>query len=204
MNKLAVTIIDCGVGNIGSVANMIVKAGGTPRIVLEPDKLAEASKVVLCGVGAFDRGISSLTAGGWSEPLRSVVRSGVPLLGICLGLQMMCRDSEEGKLPGLGFFPARVRRIVPADPGLSVPHVGWSEVRVCRPNALFRQEDFPRFYFTHSFHAFCDRDEDVIATAEYGGPVTAAISRGNLFGTQFHPEKSHRYGLSLFTNFLRL
>jgi glutamine amidotransferase len=199
-----VSIIDCGVGNVGSVANMVAKAGGVPEIMLHPDKLIRASKIILCGVGAFDRGISSLTAGGWNEPLReAVLTRGVPLLGICLGMQLLCRDSEEGVLGGLSFFPATVRRIAPNDVRLRIPHVGWSDVKVSRPNSLLQEETGPRFYFTHSFQVVCDDPADMLAAAEYGGPVTAAIAKGKMYGVQFHPEKSHRHGLRLISNFLQ-
>jgi glutamine amidotransferase len=203
-NISTVSIIDCGVGNVGSVANMIAKAGGGAQIIQDPGRLAEASRVILCGVGAFDRGMSRLTAGGWIDPLReAVIGRGVPLLGICLGMQLLCRDSEEGKEPGLGLIPASVRRLTPGDARLRIPHVGWSDVTVRNENPLFRPEDAPRYYFTHSYHAVCDRPEDVLGTVEYGGPVTAAIGRGNIRGVQFHPEKSHRHGLRLLANFLR-
>lgn len=205
INSQKVSIIDCGVGNVGSVANMISKAGGMANIISDPEGLEDASKVILCGVGAFDRGISSLTANGWIDPLReAVLLRSVPLLGICLGMQLLCRDSEEGKLAGLGLFSASVRRLKPADPRLRVPHVGWSDVTVRGANPLFRSEDAPRFYFTHSYHAVCDRADDVIGTVEYGGPMTAAIGRDRIFGVQFHPEKSHRHGLRLLAHFLEL
>lgn len=202
-----VTIPSLPIGNLAAVANMVRKCGGEALFASDPHELLRAERIILSGVGAFDYGMRSLEAGGWLETLNQVAQEGAaPILGICLGMQLMCRSSEEGTLKGLGWFDAEVRLMVPPPhSALKVPHMGWNTVSVVNPSPLFRTDsDAKRFYFVHSYHVVCHNPQEVIATTFYGCPVTAAIARGNLFGVQFHPEKSHRFGAELIEKFLGL
>ena len=201
-----VTIIDCGIGNIKSVQRMFEAADGEAEIVNRPEQLAGARRLVLPGVGAFDAGMSALGE-GWIEPLRDLaLERKIPVLGICLGMQLLCRRSEEGELPGLGWIEADVRQIdTGGEAGLKLPHMGWAVVNPTGPNPLIpTDEGEQRFYHVHRYRAVCDRDENVLATADYGRPFTTAVHRENIFGVQFHPEKSHRFGLALMRRFLSL
>ena len=200
---VAIPAIQCG--NFASVVNIIAKAGGAARLIHDPKELEAFDRVILAGVGAFDFGMSCLEDGGWIEPLDQLARGGrVPILGICLGMQLLCRRSDEGVRPGLGWIPADVLRInVEPGSGLKVPHMGWNTVKVMRPNPIMPTDgEEQRYYFVHSFHAVCDEPSDVIATALHGQPLTAALGRANVMGVQFHPEKSHRFGLALMRRFL--
>jgi glutamine amidotransferase len=203
--NIAIPGIPCG--NVGSVVRMIEKCGGAATIVSRPDELANFNKVILAGVGAFDYGMACLRDGGWVDALDDAARRRkIPVLGICLGMQLMCRGSEEGGLGGLSWIDADVRRFRPApQAGLKVPHMGWNTVAVNKPNPLIAGDgDEQRFYFVHSYYAVCSRPQDVLATAHYGEDFVAAFSDGNLFGVQFHPEKSHRFGMALLQNFVAL
>ena len=199
-----VTIIDCGIGNIKSVQRMFQAADASAEIVSRPEQLGGARRLALPGVGAFDAGMAALGR-GWIEPLCTMALDRrVPVLGICLGMQLLCRRSEEGELPGLGWVDADVVQLdTGGDPKLKLPHMGWAEVKPTGPNPLIpTDEGEQRFYHVHRYRALCDRDEDVLATAEYGRPFTTALRRGNIFGVQFHPEKSSGPGLHLLRNFL--
>jgi len=195
------------IGNFASVLRMVQKVGGSARLVDSPSDLRGADKIILAGVGAFDNGMTSLREGGWIDPLNeAVMERKVPVLGICLGMQLMFQRSEEGLLPGLGWVDGEVRRFnLPSESGLKVPHMGWNTVTITKLNPLFPvDEDEQRFYFVHSYHAHCAQPADVVATATHGHPFTAALSRDNLYGVQFHPEKSHRFGMAIIKNFLAL
>jgi glutamine amidotransferase len=201
--QVAIPAIQCG--NFASVVNIISKAGGTATLIDDPRRLGDFDRVIIAGGGAFDCGLSGLQQGGWGEPLDRLARGGrIPILGICLGMQLLCRRSDEGVLTGLGWIPADVLRItVQPGSGLKVPHMGWNTVNVERPNPIMPMGgEEQRYYFVHSFHAVCDEPSDVIATAMHGRPLTAALGRGNVMGVQFHPEKSHRFGLALMRRFL--
>jgi len=201
-----VTIVDCGIGNIKSVQRMFEAADANAEVVDDPARLEDSRRVVLPGVGAFDAGMTALGR-GWIEPLnRAALERKIPVLGICLGMQLLCRRSEEGVLPGLGWIAADVIRI---DTGgrkdLKVPHMGWSVVQPAKPNPLIPADlGELRFYHVHNYRAACDRPEDVLATADYGMPFTTAIGRDNIYGVQFHPEKSHRFGMDLLRRFLSI
>lgn len=202
-----VTIVDCGIGNIKSVQRMFEAADGEARVVTDPADLAGALRIALPGVGAYDAGMRALGDGGWIEPLNqaALVRK-VPLIGICLGMQLLCRGSEEGELPGLGWIAADVVRIDRGGQrGLKLPHMGWSVVEPARPNPLIpSDEGEQRFYHVHKYRAVCDDPADVLATAQYGTRFTCAVNCDNIYGVQFHPEKSHRFGLALMRRFLDL
>jgi glutamine amidotransferase len=192
-------------GNVGSIANMIRKVGGAPLISADPEVIAVADKLILPGVGAFDRGMEALGKEGFADAIRQAVAHGTPLLGICLGMQLMLESSEEGTLPGLGFVPGNVRKFPVGDSLPRVPHMGWNRVTLKKMCALFPEgEDEQRYYFVHSYYVSCSDTGDVAATTSHGCEFVSAFSRGNLYGVQFHPEKSHRFGMALFRRFLAI
>lgn len=197
-------IIDYGMGNIQSVRNALERAGTSARIVLQGAELAECDGLVLPGVGAFGQAMANLTAAGMVRAIANRVADGTPLLGICLGLQLLAEGSEEhGWHPGLGLVPGRVRRMRVA-PGSHLPHVGWNEARRTPVDDAGLFEGVPdpsSFYFVHSYALDCDPGV-VIATTDYDGPVTAAIRFGSVFATQFHPERSQTNGLRILRNFV--
>lgn len=205
-NHCLVTIPDLSIGNLAAVANMVHRIGGEAIITSKPTDLKNAQRIILAGVGAFDTGMRALEEEGWLEPLKKIKNEGqVPILGICLGMQLMCRSSEEGKLPGIGWFNADVKKIIPSNSEIKVPHMGWNTVQVQKSNSLIPDNaEEQRFYFVHSYHAVCTEPQDVLASTFYGCELTAGISKQNIYGMQFHPEKSHRFGLSLIKNFLEI
>ncbi|RSV31991.1 imidazole glycerol phosphate synthase subunit HisH [Sphingomonas sp. ABOLH] len=194
-----IALIDYGAGNLQSVANALKAAGAADlAITADPDAVAKADRIVLPGVGAFAACMNGLTAiPGMVEAMRSrVLDGGVPFLGVCVGMQLLATTGEEfGSHAGLGWIEGTVRRLTPA-PGVTVPHMGWNDVVPVREHPLLMPGEA---YFLHSY-AF--EGEDVLATTDHGGPVTAAIGRDNILGAQFHPEKSQRYGLALLERFL--
>lgn len=201
-----VAIVDYGMGNVGSIRNMLRKVGASTVVASSPDALWGAARIVLPGVGAFDQGMARLEAGGFRAALeRLVLEEKVPILGICLGMQLFGRSSEEGERPGLGWIQAetvRFQRQRMAEP-LRIPHMGWNTLRLLKPSPLFDiREGEQRFYFLHSYHVVCLDPEDELARTEYGYPFVSAIRRGNITGAQFHPEKSHRYGMAFFRRFV--
>lgn len=203
MHNPQVLIIDYGVGNHESVANALRRLGVAFAVSSDPGAIAAAPRYILPGVGAFSEAMRNLEARGLIEPLRrEVVEGKKPLLGICLGMQVLAEDSTEGGMhKGLGWVPGHVVKLEP-DGGARVPHVGWSELAVSAKEPLFsRVPAGSHFYFDHSYH-FVAAPEQVAATCEYGGAIVAAIQHGNIFGVQFHPEKSHLAGLRLIKGFL--
>lgn len=201
-----ILIADYGMGNMGSIVNMFKKVGGKAEICSDPERIAVAAKLVLPGVGAFDHGMLGLQASGLREPLEeAILRRNAPVLGICLGMQMMLESSEEGHIPGLGWISGRVARIPSGTDCLRVPHMGWNTVLPVRDNPLLpANEGAQRFYFVHSYKVECADPLDVLGVTEYGGEFCSAFSRGNIYGVQFHPEKSHAYGMAMFKRFLDL
>jgi len=204
-----IVVLDNGMGNAGSVLNMIKRAGGSAVISADPDIVAQADKLLLPGVGSFDKGIANLK----SAPFFSVLESKVlvdktPFLGICLGMQMLFAQSEEGQLSGLGWIKGQVKRFNFADESLKslkVPHMGWNVVYPAMDNKLLpSSESELRYYFVHSYHVMCENEADVLAYSHYGYDFTCAVQRDNIYGAQFHPEKSHRFGMALIKNFIEL
>jgi imidazole glycerol-phosphate synthase subunit HisH len=213
---VTVAIVDYGSGNLHSAAKAFERAaresGHDQPIVVtsDPDKIARADRVVLPGVGAFAdcrRGLDAI--GGMVDALNARVRrDGRPFLGICVGMQLMAERGREYEVTsGLGWIAGEVDRITPADPGLKIPHMGWNTLDAARPHPLLDGIAVgPKglhAYFVHSFHLKPAQRADLVAEADYGGPVTAIVGRDTMVGTQFHPEKSQRLGLRLIANFLK-
>lgn len=199
-------IVDYGLGNLGSIANMASRIGGQPIVSADPKVLRAAEKLILPGVGAFDRGMQNLRERGLIEVLsEKALDDRVPVLGLCLGMQLLTRGSEEGSEAGLGWLDADTVRFRFSANGdnLKVPHMGWNEVGVRRPHYLLGDGDAERrYYFAHSFHVVCSDPELVVAETKYGYSFPSIVARDNIVGAQFHPEKSHRYGMALLRNFL--
>lgn len=202
-----IAICNFGIGNCGSIANMLSRLSDKVEVVSNPSLLTRFEKVILPGVGSFDTGMSNICALGWADALGEVViEKQLPVLGICLGMQLMCKSSEEGDLLGLGWIDAEVKRFrLHQHMGLKVPHMGWNSVSVVKANPLIEvSEATQRYYFVHSFHVVCNHPGDVLAITNHGADITAAFSHGNIYGVQFHPEKSHRFGLALLKRFVDL
>lgn len=204
MPSAPIVIIDYGMGNLGSIANMLKKIGSSAVISSDTQVIVQAEKLVLPGVGAFDHGMTRLNETGILPVINErVLEGGVPVLGICLGMQLMTQRSEEGELPGLGWIEADTVRFQfgPEQAELKIPHMGWNTVRIARDRELFAPVDAdPRYYFVHSFHAVCRHAEDVLTWTHYGYEFVSGFSRANITGVQFHPEKSHKYGMTLLKN----
>lgn len=200
-------IVACGLGNTASIQRMFEAVDCDAEIIVSPSDIDRCGKLVLPGVGAFDAGMQLLADGGWVEPLnQAALDRKMPVLGICLGMQLLCRGSEEGVLPGLGWIDADVRILdTGGDPKLKLPHMGWSVTEPARDSALLLDNgEEKRFYYVHKYRVLCDRPENVLATAKYGESFVSAVQRDNIYGVQFHPEKSHRFGKELLGRFGRL
>ena len=209
-----VTIIDYGAGNLHSAhkafERMATPLGITVDVTADPDRVRSADRIMLPGVGAFADCKAGLDAvEGMVEVLEErVIRGGVPFLGVCVGMQLMASEGREKVVtPGLGWIPGAVEKIRPSDPALKIPHMGWNTISVTRPHPVLSGipdgPDGLHAYFVHSYHLVTERPDTLLATTDYGGPVTACVGRDNMFGTQFHPEKSQALGLRLIENFLR-
>ena len=198
-----IKIIDYNVGNIGSIENMLRKISTPCKIVNNPFELESASGIILPGVGKFDYGINQLIELGFFDKLNEIVKEkNIPFLGICLGAQILCNSSEEGKLSGLGWIDAEVVKFNALPSPLKVPHMGWNTVVPLKENKLLTHfKGIPKFYFVHSYHIRCRHTEEVLGETKYGIPFHSAIGVGNIFGVQFHPEKSHKFGFQLLKNF---
>jgi imidazole glycerol-phosphate synthase subunit HisH len=203
-----ITIVNYGVGNIRAFLNVYRRLNIEATIATTAGELRRATRVILPGVGSFDHAMAQLTESGMREALDDLaLRQRVPILGVCVGMQMLGRGSDEGRLPGLGWVDGSVKTLESrmTSETLPVPHMGWNDVRPVAAARLFGQLDSPaRFYFLHSYYFLCDRDEDQIAVADYGGEFACAIGSANVFGVQFHPEKSHHDGVRLLQNFAEM
>lgn len=198
-------VIDYGLGNIKSVVNMFRKIGTEVEVVSDPAGIMRSEKLILPGVGAFDLGISNIVERKMLPSLKEkALVEKIPVLGICLGMQLFANKSEEGEGPGLNWIDDSVRRfsLPPDDISLRVPHIGWNEVRPVKEHFLFDNIQSPmRFYFVHSYHYSGENKDIILGTAGYGYEFPAVIARENIMGVQFHPEKSHVFGMTLLKNF---
>jgi imidazole glycerol-phosphate synthase subunit HisH len=201
-------IIDYGMGNFGSIESMLRYLGAKSTIVSDPQELEEASAIILPGVGSFDNGANKLES---FRPILSkrTIDDEIPFLGVCLGMQLLFESSEEGDAKGLGWIKGRVKKFdfsgMPDNEQLVVPHMGWNEVKITRENALFDSNiSKNRFYFVHSYHVDGVNKEDIISTCHYGYNFGCAVQRDNIYGVQFHPEKSHKFGKQIFKNFIKM
>ncbi|MDM8000547.1 MAG: imidazole glycerol phosphate synthase subunit HisH [Dehalococcoidia bacterium] len=198
-----IAVIDYGAGNLRSVANAVAALGYRPRVTGNPDDLRRAAAVILPGVGAAPDTVRNLRALGWDDAIREAVADGLPTLAVCVGMQVLFDETEEGGKHGcLGILPGGVRRL---PPGLKVPHMGWNQVHQTSRHALFDGiPDGANFYFVHSYYAEPEDSAVVAGTTDYGISFCSALVSGNLMATQFHPEKSGVHGLRIYENFLRL
>ncbi|KRA47859.1 imidazole glycerol phosphate synthase subunit HisH [Devosia sp. Root635] len=209
-----VAIVDYGAGNLHSAQKaferMATPLGITIEVTADPERVRKADRIMLPGVGAFADCKAGLDAvSGMGEALEErVIRGGMPFLGVCVGMQLMASEGREKVVtPGLGWIPGAVEKIAPSDPALKIPHMGWNTIAITRPHPLFAGiadgPDGLHAYFVHSYHLVTESPDTLLATTDYGAPVTACVGRDNMFGTQFHPEKSQALGLQLIENFLR-
>lgn len=209
-----VAIIDYGAGNLRSAAKAFSRAAGRDdtrvEVTADAETVRRADRIVLPGVGAFADCMAGLSAvPGMAEVLdEKVLQAGTPFFGVCVGMQLLARvGREKVEALGLGWMDGAVEKIAPTDPNLKVPHMGWNTLDVREPHELLdgiaTGEDGLHAYFVHSYHMVMETPDAVVATADYGGPITAIVARDNIFGTQFHPEKSQALGLALISNFLK-
>ncbi len=200
-----IAIIDYGLGNAGSVSNMLEELDIENEITCDAASVGQADKLILPGVGSFDKGMELLRKSGAAEMVKEAAAQKKPILGICLGMQLLGRKSEEGLQEGLGLLPFdNVRFRFAENRNLKIPHMGWDTVTYDQPNPLTDGlEEGDRYYFVHSYHAVCDSREHVLMTCCYGYEFAASVWKDNIYGVQFHPEKSHFFGMKLLTNFAK-
>lgn len=202
-----IAIIDYGMGNIASILNMFKRIGNRDVLLTkDADQILKADKILLPGVGAFDNGMKNLNESGLIPLLnKKALEDKVPVLGICLGMQLLTRGSEEGIEKGLGWIAADTKKFIfPESSELKIPHMGWNYISVKKQSPLISPEDKKKFYFVHSYYVKCDDPQDVLATCDYGFEFDCMVQNNNIFGAQFHPEKSHKFGMELFENFSKL
>ena len=202
-----IAVIDYGIGNVSSIINMFRKIGETAILTSDIEQIKKADKLILPGVGAFDVGMKGLEDHGLIDIIKDMaLQENKPLLGICLGMQLLGRKSEEGIRSGLGLIPFDNKRFsFSNDIQLKIPHMGWDIISSYQKEDLLLQEvsEAQRYYFVHSYHAVCDSEENVLMRCDYGYSFCAAVKKDNIYGVQFHPEKSHKFGMILLENFAR-
>lgn len=201
-----VTLVNYGLGNIQAFAHIFQRLNLDVEVATTPEQLAAATRLILPGVGAFDWAMARLNASGMRDALDdAVLNRKVPVLGVCVGMQMMAERSDEGAEAGLGWIKGDVRAFEDLSEGrLPLPHMGWNDISAVSSTCLFVGIDAPKYYFLHSYCIVPVNDADTLATADYGGRFVSAVRHRNIFGTQFHPEKSHGWGIDLLHNFARL
>ncbi len=196
-----VAILDYGVGNIGSIINMLKYIGENSCVTRDKNVVLKADRIILPGVGKFDTGMKGLINSNLDQVIREMAIKGIPMLGICLGMQLLMERSDEGDLQGLGIIEGSVKRFN-ENLNVKVPHMGWNWVTVANNNSIISSTDLPaKFYFAHSYYVVTERKEDTILKSNYGIDFAAGIQKDNVFGVQFHPEKSHKYGVRLLKRF---
>lgn len=197
-----ITIVDYGLGNLASIANILKKIGVSSEITGDKSIISKAKKLILPGVGSFDYGISSLKSLGLDSILEEkVLIQKTPILGLCLGFQLMTKGSDEGSQKGLGWFDAKCVKFKVDTNEYKIPHMGWNFVKSVKESVLTEGFGAMKFYFVHSYHIAHEQKEDIILTANYSYEFTCGMQKENIYGVQFHPEKSHKYGMQLFKNF---
>jgi imidazole glycerol-phosphate synthase subunit HisH len=201
-----ITIVDYGMGNLGSVFNMFKKIGIASKITTNLEDIKTATKLLLPGVGSFDKAIEKINTSGIREVLdQKVLIEGTPILGICLGMQLLTNSSEEGTDKGLGYINASAKKFVFQDKKMKVPHMGWNIVKKATLSLLTQDyQEESRFYFVHSYYVEVENQENSILKTTYGLEFDSAIQHKNVYGAQFHPEKSHKYGMKLLDNFSKI
>lgn len=200
-----ITVVDYGINNLGSIINMLKRIGVSVNVVKDPKALKKATKILLPGIGAFDAGMQALISSGMKCALEEkVLIEKRPILGICLGMHFLTRGSEEGTLPGFGWIRASTRKLNLAQ-NYKVPHMGWNLVNKMKENDLINSLDEPaRFYFVHAYAVQVDNQEDALLQTDYGHTFDSGIHADNIYGLQFHPEKSHKFGMQILKNFSEL
>lgn len=203
-----IAIVNYGLGNVRALANIYKRLGIPAKVASNREELQDAEKIILPGVGAFDWAMSRLNASGMRPVLDSLVAAKkAPVLGVCVGMHILANRSDEGKMPGLGWIEGEVRKFEVGEAGrkVTLPHMGWNDVAPRTGEGLFRGlERDARFYFLHSYHFVPKRGEDVMAVTDYHGEFVSGVLSGNVYGVQFHPEKSHGWGVRLLRNFAEL
>lgn len=200
-----IVIIDYGLGNLGSIKNMIKKVGFDSIISSDKDQIRNATKLILPGVGSFDRGMIELKKRGLIDVLNEVVQEKqTPILGICLGMQLMTKSSEEGTEKGLGWINAEVKYFSFEENTYKVPHMGWNYIHEKKESSFFKPEGKNRFYFVHSYYVDCNNEEDILSTSTYGFEFVSSFKRKNIMGIQCHPEKSHKFGIHFLKQFIEI
>lgn len=201
-------IIDYGLGNIKAFENIYRKLHIPVRILKNSDDFNGISNLILPGVGAFDHAMSTFNSSGMRDVAENMVlNKKVPVVGICVGMQMLAHSSDEGRMKGLGWIDGEVKRFDETKINFAthLPHMGWNDVLVEKQNPILNNfSGDPKFYFLHSYYFVCNNPEDTIASSEYGIKFTCAVNNGNVYGVQFHPEKSHRFGIQLLENFSKI
>ena len=202
-----IVIVDYGMGNLGSIFNMFKKIGVKAKITSDLEEIRLASKILLPGVGAFDNAMKRINENGHRDVLNyKALEEKIPVLGICLGMQLLTNSSEEGVLPGLGWISgSTIKFQFSEEQNLKIPHMGWNTVEVSNQNKLTANfSDEFRFYFVHSYYVKVKEEKDSILKTNYGIKFDSAIQKNNIYGAQFHPEKSHKFGMKLLQNFANL
>lgn len=202
-----VVVLDYGVGNLGSIQNMMKKVGVDSIVTSDLEKIKSASHLVLPGVGHFDYCVNQFKESGFFDLIHErVFNDEIPILGVCVGCQMLMASSEEGVEKGLDWIKGKVVKFNRdrIESQMRIPHMGWSDLHIKKQSPLFSDMVDPRFYFVHSFHLVCDNQSDISSEASYGYDFVASVEKDNIYGVQFHPEKSHKFGMKLFENFSKL